>query len=139
MRQTPGRPGSAGRYPAAVTQPAQPARRTSRVRRTALVLASSAVLVTLPGRADADVPENWSNPAPVDGFELFLIIAAIPVVLALLITLVVALPGLMRGEGLTSGPPVIDSQWLGGPSKTTDELAGPDDADSQAGGASARW
>ncbi len=105
-----------------------------------MVLAATTALVGLAGPASADVPEYWSNPEPIYGPHLFLILVGIPVALALVIVLLVLLPSLARGDRrLTSGPTPVQNQWLGGPRKTTAELAGPDSDDSEAGGASGRW
>lgn len=111
------------------------------VRRAAVsasIVAATAVCVVAGATpALADVPENWSNPAPMSVGHLLVIIVAIPVGLALVISLLAVLPGLVRGEGLTGGH--AGGEWLGGPRQGTAELAGPDDEGTEAGGASARW
>jgi hypothetical protein len=108
------------------------------VRRTAVTAGSFvAATVALTGTALADVPEGWSDPDKVSWGHLLLLILGIPVGLAIVISLLVALPGLVKGEGFTGGH--ADGQWLGGPRKGTAELADPDDTTSEAGGASARW
>ena len=48
-------------------------------------------------------------------------------------------PPLVRGERIAPGAPPVQNQWIGGPRKTTAELAAPDTDESQAGGARARW
>src|SRR3546814_11300137 len=115
---------------------------TSRVvRRPALAAAFSPVVsctvsgVVLASPASANVPEDWSNPKPVDTLTALLVYVGAPLGLFLLIALAVFLPALARGEkrGGTDGK---DSEWFGGPRKTTDELAAPDTEASQAGGAS---
>lgn len=108
------------------------------VRRTALTVGSFvAASVALAGPALADVPEGWSDPDPMSWGHLLLLILVIPIGLAIVISLLAALPGLVKGEGLTGGH--AGGQWLGGPRKGTAELAGPDSKTSEAGGASARW
>jgi hypothetical protein len=108
------------------------------VRRTALAAGSFvAATVVLTGPALADVPAGWSDPDPMSWGHLLLLILVIPVGLAIVISLLAALPGLVKGEGLTGGH--AGGQWLGGPRKGTAELAGPDSKTSEAGGASARW
>lgn len=110
------------------------------VRRAAVVaaagIAASAVAVGTAGPASADVPTGWSDPDPMSVGEMLLILVGIPVALAIVISVLVALPGLLKGEGLTGGQP---TEWVGGPRKGTAELAAPDGEHSEAGGASARW
>lgn len=94
-------------------------------------------MVLLAGPASAAVPEGWSNPEDVEPLHALGLLVGVPVLLFLLITLAVYVPSLARGAAaVASGP---DHEWFGGPRKALDELAGPDDADSKAGGASARW
>jgi hypothetical protein len=107
-------------------------------RRTAVVLAAAATLVASSGPAQADVPEGWSDPDPVNKLHALALLGGGPLLLFLVITALVLVPGLMRGERL-GGTPSIENQWIGGPRRTTAELAAPDNDDSQAGGASARW
>jgi hypothetical protein len=108
------------------------------VRRAAVTAGSFvAATVVLAGPATADVPEGWSHPDPMSWGHLLVLILAIPVALAVVISLVVALPSLVKGEGLTGGH--ASGQWIGGPRQGTAELAGPDDERSEAGGASGRW
>jgi len=89
--------------------------------------------------AGADVPEGWSDPAPVDKVEATLLFVGIPLALFLVITLAVVLPGILKGERFTPGGQATADQWFGGPVKGTAELPAPDDQESKAGGASARW
>lgn len=95
--------------------------------------------VALAAPAHAEVPEGWSNPEPVSALHALLVLAGIPLLLFVLIALAVYLPALVRGERVKPGAPAVEDQWFGGPRKGTAELAGPDNEDSQAGGASARW
>ncbi|MFC5494811.1 hypothetical protein [Nocardioides caricicola] len=110
------------------------------VRRTSVVLVALG-LVAMAGPAGADTPENWTGEPPtvVDGVEAALIFVGIPVLLFAVITLLVLLPSLIRGERFTVGGQATADQWFGGPVKGTAELPAPDDQDSKAGGASARW
>ena len=106
--------------------------------RRAAVVATGSVLATLAlvGPASADVPQGWSDPDEMSVGHLLVLIAGLPIALGLVISLLVALPGLVKGEGLTGGQP---TEWIGGPRQGTSELAAPDVEGSQAGGASARW
>jgi hypothetical protein len=108
------------------------------VRRTAITAGSFvAATVVSTGPALADVPQGWSDPDKMSWGHLLLIILVIPIGLAIVISLLAALPGLVKGEGFAGGH--AGGQWLGGPRKGTAELAGPDSEHSEAGGASARW
>ncbi len=100
------------------------------------MLGAFAALLVAAGPASADVPEGWSDPGPMSMGHLLLLIVAIPVALGVVISLLAALPGLLRGEGIAGGN---SGDWLGGPRKGTAELAAPDGEASQAGGASAGW
>lgn len=108
-------------------------------RRTTVVLAATAVVLTAAGPAGADVPEGWSNPEPVSPWHALLVLGGIPLALFVVIALLVLLPGRLRGERLGQSRPVDDNEWFGGPRKGTDELPAPDNEESKAGGASARW
>ena len=99
------------------------------------------VLASAPGfvaaTAGAQVPEGWSNPAPVNKLHALLVLGGIPLGLFILIVLLVSLPGWVSGASSALTTP--DNEWFGGPRKGTAERAEPDDADSKAGGASVRW
>jgi hypothetical protein len=109
------------------------------VRRTSVVLLAGGLLLAVSGPAGADVPEGWSNPKDVSPVHALLVLAGIPLLLFLLITLAVVLPGVVKGERFTPGGQATEDQWFGGPSKGTAELPAPDTEESKAGGASGRW
>ncbi|WP_372727654.1 hypothetical protein [Nocardioides sp.] len=108
-------------------------------RRTTAVLVASATLVVLAGPAHADVPEGWSNPEPVSPLYALLLLGGVPILLFALVWAAVYVPPLVRGERVSAGGGAGEDQWFGGPRKGTSELAGPDNDESKAGGASARW
>ena len=109
-------------------------------RRTAVAVIGAAALLGVAGPASADVPEGWSDPAPVSALHALLLLGGVPLLLFLAIALAVYLPSMVRGESVTPGGTAFgDDQWLGGPRPGRAELAAPDTDDSQAGGASARW
>ena len=109
-------------------------------RRSAVVLgAATLALLALAGPAGAEVPEGWSDPDPVSVLPALLVLGGVPILLFLVITVVVLLPGARRGERLTPGAVTHGDQWFGGPRLGTAELAAPDTERSEAGGASARW
>ena len=109
------------------------------VRRTSVLLVTGGLLAFAAAPAGADVPEGWSTPAAVDPVEAVLLLVGVPLALFLIITLLVLLPSLIRGERFTVAGQATADQWFGGPNKGTAELPAPDDEDSKAGGASARW
>jgi hypothetical protein len=116
----------------------------SAVLRRIVVLAVSGITVAglslaLAAPAGASVPEGWDEPASVDKLGMILLLGGVPLLLAVLIAIGVYVPALARGERVAPGAPQVENQWLGGPRKSAGELAGPDSADSQAGGASGRW
>lgn len=115
-------------------------RRTRRAL-TALGVPSLAVGVValVPAAAHADVPEGWSDPEPVDKLNALLLLVGGPLLLFVLIALAVFLPAMIRGERLLPDHSRPDAQWLGGPHQGAAELPAPDDATSQAGGASGSW
>lgn len=108
-------------------------------RRTFVVLAATLAVAAFAGPARADVPEGWAEPTTVSGLEFLLLLVIIPLGLALVITVLVYVPSLVRGESLAPGNQEPENQWLGGPSKSPAELTVGDSDSSEAGGASARW
>lgn len=118
------------------TRPEPALRRLVRAATVAAVVAT--VLVASP--ASANVPEGWSNPQDVSGLTWLLLLIGLPVVAILVITAMVYLPPVARGENVRPHASVLpESQWLGGPKSGVAELPAPDGPDSQAGGAGARW
>lgn len=103
------------------------------------VLATLTVALLTAAPAAAEVPDGWSNPDPVDPLHVVLVGVLAPLLLALVIVALVYGPALARGERVAPHAPEVENQWIGGPRKASGELAGPDDHDSQAGGASGRW
>jgi hypothetical protein len=118
-----------------VTTPLQTVVRRAAVTAGSFVAASAALVAP----AVADVPEGWSHPDPVSAWKFLLVVVLIPVALGVVITLLTALPGMVRGEHHTSAGGHAAGEWIGGPRAGTSELADPDDERSEAGGASARW
>lgn len=109
-------------------------------RRSAVVLGAAALVVlALAVPAGAEVPVGFSDPAPVSALHALLLLAGVPILLFVVITGLVLLPGMRRGEKLTPGAGRREDAWFGGPRSGTAELAAPDTDQSEAGGASARW
>ena len=109
------------------------------LRRTSLALVVAGTVLAVSGPAGADVPEGWSDPEPVDPWHAVLVLAGIPLLIFLVITLLVVVPGIVKGERFTPGGQATEDQWFGGPSKGTAALPAPDSEESKAGGASGRW
>jgi hypothetical protein len=112
------------------------------IRRLLTVVAAGlwlgAASLVLAGPASADVPESWEQ-TEIDTLEAILLLAGVPLLLFVVITFLVYAPSIIRGERIAPGQPGTENQWLGGPRKSSHELAAPDTEDSQAGGASGRW
>jgi hypothetical protein len=98
-----------------------------------------AASLVLAAPASADVPEFWSDPDEVNNLHAILLLGGVPLLLFVVIGFLVYAPSVIRGERILPGHAATENQWLGGPRKSTGELAGPDTEDSQAGGASGRW
>ena len=100
-----------------------------------MTTAASALAAVLP----LDVPVGWSDPDDVNMVSALLLLAGVPLLLMILITVAVYVPSLVRGERIAPGQPPVENQWLGGPRTGTAELKGPESEDVDAGGASGRW
>jgi hypothetical protein len=111
----------------------------SLARRTTVVLAAAATVLATAGPASAEVPEGWSDPDAVSVLQAILVLVGIPLLLFLVISVLVYLPAMVRGERVAPGGATRENQWFGGPRKGTAELAAADTEESKAGGASGRW
>lgn len=117
------------------------------VRRFARAVAlTPAVLVSLAAPALADAPESWADPDPVSTLQVLLILVAIPVALFVVISLLVYVPSMARGEKYTPGLAWRnENEWFGGPRGGVEAadrvepkaIEGVEEGDR--GGASARW
>jgi hypothetical protein len=97
------------------------------------------------GPASADIPDGWSNPAPVPPLHFLLLFVGIPLLITICIFLAIYLPGVVRGESVAPAGSRHDDQWFGG-RRDTAELessstpsAGAEDADRDTGGAGGTW
>jgi hypothetical protein len=99
------------------------------------------------GPAAADIPDGWSNPAPVSVLHFLLVFIGIPLLITIGIFLAVYLPGVVRGESVAPAGARGDDQWFGGRRDTAQLEAASatkaKDADSDAGagtgGAGGTW
>lgn len=110
----------------------------------ALALAPLVLLPLIPGPAFAVAPEAWPTPEPVGALEFLLVLLVIPLGLFLLITLLASVPTMVRGERYTPGLAWRnENEWFGGPRDGLEAADRTDpkaiEADSERGGASARW
>jgi hypothetical protein len=100
-----------------------------------VTISTSALAAVLP----MDVPVDWSDPADVNMVHALLVLGGIPLALFLVITVLVYVPSLVRGERIAPGQPPVENQWIGGPRTGTAELKGREAEDADAGVASGRW
>lgn len=110
----------------------------------ALALTPAAVLTLVGAPVLAAPPEAWPDAEPVGALDFLLVLVLIPLGLFLLITLLVSVPRLARGEKYTPGRAWRnENEWFGGPKdglEAADRAERPsEDAAADRGGASARW
>jgi hypothetical protein len=119
------------------------------VRRAAHVLALvPALLVTsAAGAALADTPESWQDGPHVSALYILLVLGGIPLALFVVITLLVYLPSMRKGEQYSPGEVWRgEPEWFGGPREgleAADRTAPPAVTDGGSGpsrgGTSGRW
>lgn len=104
-----------------------------------------AALVLMPAAAFADTPETWDKPPSVSGLEFLLVLVLIPVGLALVISLLAALPSMIGDKGYEPGQSWrSEPEWFGGASKGVEAAESVSDkqlesGESSRGGASGTW
>jgi hypothetical protein len=98
------------------------------------------VLGSLALPAAATAPESWEEQDTGSVLQHLLVLGGIPLAVILLLTLLVYLPSMMRGQ---SSEPALAfqerSEWFGGPRKGVDAAPGSSDTDEDKGGAGGRW
>jgi hypothetical protein len=117
------------------------------VRRLARAVAlTPAVLALLAAPAFADTPEEWADADPVSTLHVLLVLVIIPAGLFLLISLLVLVPSMARGDRYTPGHAWrSENEWFGGPRGGIEAADKSEPAaiegvdDSGRGGASAHW
>lgn len=133
------------RYPVRViTHPnASVVRRLGR----AAALTPAALVLLAAAPAMAAPPQSWPEPEPISGLYALLLLAGAPLALIGIITLLVYVPSMARGEKYTPGLAWRnESEWFGGPAggveavdrRDAPELEGSDPEHAK-GGASGRW
>ena len=113
---------------------------TRRVARIA-VTAAGLLLGSLATPALASPPTTWNNPRGQGFVHYALVLVAIPLAVIVVITLLVYLPSMIKGQSSEDGAAFRDNpEWFGGPRRGVDaaEETAPEDRSKQ-GGASARW
>lgn len=104
------------------------------------------ILVSLAAPALAAPPEVWPDPDPVSALNVLVVLVLIPLGLAAVISLLVLVPSMARGEKYTPGLAWrSESEWFGGPrggveaADKTQPKAVEGTGDTDRGGASGRW
>ena len=118
-------------------------RTLSSVRRSAVLTTAVGLFLLVAGPASAEVPEGWSDPAPVPQLQALLIFVGVPLLMILMIAAAVYLPAMARGERVSPVASPGQDQWFGGPRGGAREIESADRGeqarDSQTGGAGGRW
>lgn len=69
-----------------------------------------------PGAAVADAPSTWEDAPHVSGLQALTVLFLIPFALFLVISLLAALPSLVKGGSYQPGQPWLsEGEWFGGP------------------------
>jgi hypothetical protein len=125
-------------------------RRSPAVRRAARVLALTPAIAvtTVAAAASADPPASWEDNPSVSTLHVLMVLVGLPLALFVIITLLVYLPSMVRGERYKPGQAWrSEPEWFGGPRGGAEALQGGDhpqavtagDHEDNRGGASARW
>jgi hypothetical protein len=115
-----------------------------------LALGPAILVTSLTSTAFADPPSTWQDPPHVSPAHVILVLVVIPVALFALITLLVYVPSMRKGETYHPGQPWrSEAEWFGGPKGGIDAVdrvhqsaavgAGHQDEDAGRGGTSAGW
>lgn len=103
------------------------------------------VLLTVAAPALADPPASWHVTDHVSAMHVLMLLLFIPLALFVVITLLVYVPSLARGEKYQPGRSWHnEAEWFGGPTEgveATDKVdaAAIESGQERRGGASARW
>lgn len=102
-------------------------------------------LVLTPAVAFADTPATWDKAPSVSGLEFLLVLVLIPLGLALVISLLAALPSMISDKGYEPGQAWrSEPEWFGGASKGVQAAESVSDkelesGESTRGGSSGSW
>ena len=124
-------------------------RRTPAVRRAvrALALTPALIVTFATGAAFAEAPATWEDNPSVSPLYVLLVLVVIPVGLFLLITLLVYVPSMSKGESYRPGQVWRgEPEWFGGPRGGIEEIdssappaVGAGGSETTRGGTSGRW
>lgn len=109
------------------------------------LVVAPALLLPLAAAAPAAAapPSTWSDPEPVGALAYLMLLLVIPAGLAVLITVLVYVPAMVRGDGYTPGRAWrSESEWFGGPAEgleAADKVEIHPELEAERGGSSARW
>jgi len=74
--------------------------------------------VAIAAPASADTPSNWESSPDVSGFQVLLVLFLIPLGLFIVVSLLAALPSLVKGDSYEPGQAWrSEGEWFGGPRK----------------------
>ena len=115
-----------------------------------LALGPAILVTSLTSTAFAEAPSTWQDTPHVSPAHVILLLVVAPVALFALITLLVYVPSMKKGESYHPGQPWrSEAEWFGGPKggvEAADRVhqpaavaAGHQDDDAVRGGTSARW
>ncbi|MBO9523272.1 MAG: hypothetical protein J7518_17210 [Nocardioidaceae bacterium] len=114
-------------------------------RRLGVLVSCVVALVLTPVVAFADTPDNWEKAPGVSGLQFLVVLVLIPAGLALLISLLAALPSMVGDKGYEPGQSWrSEPEWFGGASKGVEAAESVSDkqlesGESNRGGASGSW
>lgn len=119
--------------------------RTAVRRMIAALSIALTTLVLTPAVASADTPETWDKAPDVSGLEFLVVLVLIPLGLALVISLLAALPSMIGDKGYEPGQSWrSEPEWFGGASKGVEAADSVSDkqleaGESDRGGTSGSW
>ena len=109
----------------------------------AIALTPAVLAITAAAPALATAPDSWGTEPTVSPLHFLLVIFGIPAALFVLITLLVMLPSMIRGESYKPGLAWRNEpEWFGGPSggvEAADQKPVDESAADERGGARAQW
>jgi hypothetical protein len=113
-----------------------------------LALTPAIAVTTVTAAATADPPGQWQDNPRVSSLHVLMVFVGLPLALFLIITLLVYLPSMVRGERYKPGQAWrSEPEWFGGPRRGVEALEAGDhgqpvsagEHEDHRGGASARW
>jgi hypothetical protein len=109
----------------------------------AIALTPAVLVITAATPALATAPDQWGDEPTMSTLHFLLVILGIPAALFVLITLLVMVPSLVRGERYQPGLAWRNEpEWFGGPSggvEAAEEKAAVESGTEERGGARAQW